>query len=413
MIRLLIGLITAAIASYAQADGILSNASQRSEFIRSARVWEKPAFDIGSQDLSRPLPACSALTPEAVITCSYKKPKRDERVSGLTPKFKCKADDGRTIKVKYGQDNAEVFTEVFSSRFLQALGYPTDCNYPVAKVICTDCPSNPDQYTRQYAAGAESLTEEFSVREFPWAMIEEKYGEEIVSSIDGETVEGFGFNEILDQGLRTRDDEQQLAREGLVLLMAILQHGDNRLSNQRLYCSEPLDAEGQCPEEARTLVVQDLGATLGGYKFPSSSGTLVNLPPSLAHRYWDFAPVWSYWRGPGFSACTAQVFAGETPEGPASLTQQKVSEEGRRFVADLLNQLKKSQLEQLAQGARMDQWIGSSEAGSELYAAAESQLKVKIPFRIPISRDSVANKVWAETLWKKIRSVTDNGRCRF
>jgi len=395
-----------------RADGVLKGRELRSDFIQSAKIWTRPGSDIRSLDLSQSPDQCPAFEPDQVVSCTYKKPKRGDDTGGLTPKFKCKTADGRTLKVKYGQESAETFTEVFSSRLLLALGFYADCNYPVAKVICEDCPANPDRYTREYANGKEDPSEVLASREFQFAMIEEKFGEEIVAELDGKVVEGWGFDEILQPELQAADPEQKAAREALTILMAILQHGDNRLSNQRFYCRQPLAEDGSCAPEDRVLVVQDLGATLGGYKVETKQNTLLNLPPTLAHRFWDFAPVWNLWRGPGLSGCTVQVFAGETPEGPASLTQQKVSEEGRLFLATLLSQMRKEQIEQLVVAAKLNQWIGSPNITSDVFGELERQVNFKLPFRPTISSAPVATQQWVDTLWKKFRSVTSNGVCR-
>lgn len=394
------------------ADGVLKGQVERSDFIQTAKVWTAPAFEIGRLDLSQSPLQCPAFETDQVVSCSYKKPKRGDDTGGLTPKFKCKTAEGKTLKVKYGRESAETFTEVFSSRLLLALGFYADCNYPVAKVICTDCPANPDRYTRDYASGKEDPAEVMEQREFNFAMIEEKFGEEIVAEIDGKVVEGWGFNEILQPELQADDASQQAAREALTILMAILQHGDNRLSNQRFYCRQKLAEDGSCAPDDRVLVVQDLGATLGGYKVETEQGKLLNLPPTLAHRFWDFAPVWNLWRGPGLSACTVQVFAGETPEGPASLTQQKVSEEGRLFLANLLSQLRKEQIEQLVLAAKLNQWTGSPNITGDAFGELERQINFKLPFRPTISAAPVATQQWVDTLWKKFRSVTANGVCR-
>ncbi len=400
------------LTSQLRADGFLKGSEARTDFIQSAKVWTSPESPIGALDLSQSPAQCPAFEADQVVSCTYKKPKRGDDTGGLTPKFKCKTADGKSLKVKYGQDNAETFTEVFSSRLLLALGFYADCNYPVAKVICKDCPANPDRYTRDYANGKEDPAETMATREFPFAMIEEKFGEEIVAELDEKVVEGWGFNEVLRPELQSSDPEQKAAREALTILMAILQHGDNRLSNQRFYCRQPLAADGSCAPEDRTLVVQDLGATLGGYKVETEQNTMLNLPPALAQRFWDFAPVWNLWRGPGLSGCTVQVFAGETPEGPASLTQQKVSEEGRQFLANLLGQLRKEQIEQLVVASKLNQWIGSPNITSEAFSELERRFNLKLPFRPTISIAPVATQQWVDTLVKKFRSVTSNGVCR-
>ena len=41
----------------------------------------------------------------------------------MTPKFECEVTPGDVVKVKYGENNGEVFAEVAASRLFWALGF--------------------------------------------------------------------------------------------------------------------------------------------------------------------------------------------------------------------------------------------------------------------------------------------------
>src|SRR4030095_11311318 len=106
----------------------------RLDAIRHAQLWTKtdvPAMDIrtGPKDVE-------GWAPEATVTCDYVQKKV---VS--TPKFYCEVAPGDEVKVKYGEDNGEVYGEVAATRLLWALGFGGDRMFPV-KVICRNCPEN-------------------------------------------------------------------------------------------------------------------------------------------------------------------------------------------------------------------------------------------------------------------------------
>ncbi|SMF44673.1 hypothetical protein [Pseudobacteriovorax antillogorgiicola] len=408
----LLGLIfiVSMVSAGARADIYIDGSETRQEFIRQGMVWEQPNYDISSENLLGSTSHCPAFEPTDVVTCSYIKPKRGDVGSGWTPKFKCRTPEGKKLKVKYGQTNAEVFSEVFSSRLLQLIGFKADCNYPVAKVICTDCPENPFQYTQDYALNQEDINAEFREREFDYVLIEKKFGEETIAQVDGKEIEGWGFDEFLNEGYRHQVEEQNTAREALTLLMAVLQHGDNKRSNQRLYCAIEPDKGEECPEDQKYLVVQDLGATLGSYKFKDKEGSLVNLPPSASFRFWDIAPIWSFWRGAGWSGCTAQVFAVGGTSEPTTLQEQKISEAGRAFLADLMSQITYEQVEQLVAVSKLSQRIADQDIARKMTLVAQDNLGFPWLPRLPFNRNQISSEQWVNTMWKKIQKVQE-GSC--
>src|SRR5262245_52316548 len=102
--------------------------------LRSAQVW-MPG-DIASKNMRLGPQEEFTFEPESSVTCNYVEKKQ----SG-TPKFDCLLGDNRGIRVKYGERNGEIYSEVAATRLLWALGFGADRVYPV-KVVCQGCPKN-------------------------------------------------------------------------------------------------------------------------------------------------------------------------------------------------------------------------------------------------------------------------------
>lgn len=392
------------------ADTFLFGNDSRDNFIVEGKVWQEPRYNISDESLTGTTPQCSEFSPDEVVTCSYLYPKRGKPGSGWTPKFYCKTADGEKLKVKYGQNNGEVFSEVFSSRLVQLLGFKADCNYPVKKVVCLDCPENPFQYSQDFARSQEDPNARFAVREFPYALIEKKFGKEIISNIDGKEIEGWGFDEFLRENLRHEDQEQNLAREALTLLMSVLEHGDNKRSNQRLYCKTPLSADGVCPNDQKYLVVQDLGATLGTYKFKDKNGQLVNMPPTASFEYFKYAPIWSIGRNARWSQCTVQVIAFDSSKETATLKSQAISEDGRLFLVDLLSQVSKEQIAELVKVSKLAERTADQDVAEKMTKLIRDESKLSRLPVLPFNEDQVSADNWIDLIWQRLKSV-ENSSC--
>src|SRR4029078_10271406 len=92
------------------------SSKERLDFIRRAQVWMPT--NVAAMDLRAGPQGPGAVEAGAVVTCDYVK----NHCSGSHPKFERVLPDGDVIKVKYGQDNGEVFGAVLGSRLLWALG---------------------------------------------------------------------------------------------------------------------------------------------------------------------------------------------------------------------------------------------------------------------------------------------------
>ena len=93
--------------------------------------------DIASRNIKAGPQDESGFGPEAAVTCDYV----EDKQTG-TPKFDCALSSDDKIRVKYGEQNGEIYSEVAATRLLWALGFGADRVYPV-KVICNGCPEDP------------------------------------------------------------------------------------------------------------------------------------------------------------------------------------------------------------------------------------------------------------------------------
>ena len=87
------------------------------EAVRRAQVWRET--DVASKDIKA---GNGEFAPGEQVSCEFF-PKQS---SGNTPKFWCQLKPGDEVKVKYGENNGEVYGEVAATRLLWALGFGAD-----------------------------------------------------------------------------------------------------------------------------------------------------------------------------------------------------------------------------------------------------------------------------------------------
>ena len=129
-------------------------------------------------------------------------------------------------------------------------------------------------------------------------------------------------------------------RDALKLLAAMLQHTDSKPDQQRLMClpgSED-EARGTCAKPF--MMVNDLGLTFGRANFTNS-----NQRGSVNFKNWSGVRVW---KDPD------QCVAGVSKSFTGTLTNPRISEAGRKFLADLLVQLSDEQLRDMFETARVE-----------------------------------------------------------
>jgi hypothetical protein len=305
----------------------------RIDALRRAIIWAPPAVPIESADLSH--------TPGELgdeVRCRV----RVDELNGTTPKFECELPDGEVVKVKYS--GAEPYGEVAASRLLRALGFGADTVFFAKRVRCYGCPWFPYPTIKVITLiGAEKLfargLDYDRAVDFEWAAIERKFAGEVIAT---PTVRGWAFYELAKVPTASR-----VHADALTLMAVFLAHWDNKTQNQRLVClsGEP-GPDGRCARPFAML--QDVGATFGPRKTDLSA--------------WRQAPIWK-----DRPSCTVSMKT--MPHGGATFVDTKISEQGRRFLADRLTRLSDAQIDALFRGARVDQHDGTIPEWTALFKA--------------------------------------------
>ncbi|OGR97701.1 MAG: hypothetical protein A2V88_03390 [Elusimicrobia bacterium RBG_16_66_12] len=285
---------------------------QRTELIRRAHVWQP--VDVASMDLLNGPQGEGAHRAGEEVLCKYEEKDPKKPIGGSGRKFPCWDAAGTRLKVKYSpENNPEVFGEVAGTRLFWALGFYAERLYSV-KILCDNCPVDPfvSSSTARSQRVFEPATIQFRLR-----------GEEVSEVQD----EGWNFEDL------ERIDEKvggssRAEVDALRLLAVFVNHGDNTINQQRLLCPE---GDAAC---ARPIMyVTDLGGTFGGKDYFTS--------------FKNWSKKAKIWEDP--VRCIAD-FRG-TME---SFTDPKISEAGRKFLADLMAKLSDKQIRDLFMGARFD-----------------------------------------------------------
>jgi hypothetical protein len=308
----------------AEAPGITP--AQREAAFAAARVWLPPRVPASAVDFTVNPPGPGAFDLSQDVECTFKK----KKVGGTTPKFYCTLPDGDTVKVKYGEPNGEIPSEIVATRLLAALGFPTDRMYRVRSVRCKGCPPLPQQALQCLNEGAPEVVclqgrSESRVVTFEHAAIERPFpGRKIEAAND----QGWSWYE-LDKIDPARGGSRRAEVDALRLIAVVIAHWDNKGENQRLVCPEGKDQpDGSCAQPL--AMIQDLGAAFG--------------PMRMDLLNWRRTPVWS-------DARACQISMATLPYRGATFTDRQVSEEGRQFALKLLRALSPAQLNTLFQAA--------------------------------------------------------------
>jgi hypothetical protein len=273
----------------------------------------------------------TAFQPFQTVTCDYV----DQPQEGSSPKFSCALTSEDVIKVKYGADNGEVYGEVAATRLLWALGFGADRMYPV-RIVCRGCPRDP-QHDRHHS-DAEVVFEE--------AAVERK--------MSGKTIEtqhnsGWSWDE-LDQIDEAAGGSSRAERDALKLLAVLIQHTDSKSQQQRLIClsSDTREAVNEGPRICASpfMLISDVGLTFGKADlFNRNSKASVNLENWASQSVWEDP-----------AECRGELSRSWT----GTIGHPRISEAGRKFLADLLAQLSDAQLRDLFEVARFPQRSGKS-----------------------------------------------------
>lgn len=291
------------------------DAARHREMLATATLWQPT--DVPSMNLREGSGGPGAFGPGETVRCDY----LDRDLHGNSPKFRCRIPPDDDIKVKFGDDNGEVFAEVVSTRLLWALGFGADRMYPV-RLICRGCP---------VAIGEPG---EHGARIIELATVERRFDPQPAAPATG----GWSFAELdlLDERV---GGEPRAHRDALKLLAVLIQHTDTKSEQQRLICLEALPGSaGRCDHPF--LMLNDVGLTFGRATLLNS-----NAVSGMNYREWAGTPVWKY-----ANTCIGNLSKSLT----GTLRDPLISEEGRQFLATRLNQLSDAQLHDLFDVARVE-----------------------------------------------------------
>lgn len=332
--------------------------SQREAALSGARVWVGPKVPIAAADFGVNPPGADGFDVAADISCTFLL----KVTSGATPKFYCTLPNGDTVKVKYGEPNGEIPSEIVSTRLISGLGFPADRMYRVHSVRCLGCPplpkialqcvkkGGPEAVCLQGASPDRAVTFEHVAIERPFDG----------RKIEAEDDQGWSFHE-LDRIDPAAGGSSRAHVDGLRLIAVLLAHWDNKGPNQRLVCPPASDRDdGSCA--APLAMLQDLGAALG--------------PNRMDLHNWRQLPMW-------VDASACRVSMKTLPFEGATFPDHRISEEGRQFALSLLRPLTAPQLTRLfdasgvttfphvlAEARRPEPWVAAFLAKVEQIGAA-------------------------------------------
>ncbi len=321
-------LLSAVVAFSSEYLGRVSPITRR-EYLHRARVWHK--VDVANQDILAGPQSPIAVPPDQEVTCHYVEPHGSH--GGFSPKFHCKLDSGEVVRVKY--QSREVFGEIAANRLLWALGFYADENYLV-RIICLDCPQkNPTSPSDDDVRGRMVIENATIERDFPGDTIE------VLKD------EGWKWSE-LDEVDEKVGGASRAQIDALKLLAVFIQHNDSKQEQQRLACfSQDIGSEEEkiiCKQPV--LMIQDLGATFG------MGGPTVTASSSMYFRGWKSQNIFTQ-ENPEEPGCIGNLISADFAKSDG-LNNPLISEAGRQFLADLLNQLTDKQIYDLFHVARAD-----------------------------------------------------------
>ena len=313
-----------------------SERQSRDHALAGARIFRDKAdktFDASAIDFSKD--PNEGLVSPALTTCTF----LPSEVSGTTPKFDCRLEGGEKIKVKYGWTR-EIPVEVAVTRLLQALGFGADRMSRVAALRCFGCVVSP--FHVRFVAQMLHLGDAFDRHidyhhaiDFVNVSVERKLKGE---SVDAGSAKGWDFFELskIDpaQGGASRADV-----DALRLMAMFLDHWDNKGPNQRLLC----EGDEKAPCDHPLAMMQDTGSDFGPYKL------------NLDH--WRKRRLWS-------DEATCNVSMKGLPYEGSTFPDARISEAGRRLLADRLTPLSHDQIRSLFTAAGfedVDGWTAAFE----------------------------------------------------
>src|SRR5262249_21610439 len=102
--------LLAGCATTIASSGKLLTPSERMMVLRRSQVWT--ATDVASMNVTRG--PDGGFAPGAEVECEYK----ETKYNGHSPKFGCELAEKDVVKVRYGNDNGEIYAGIASTRLL-------------------------------------------------------------------------------------------------------------------------------------------------------------------------------------------------------------------------------------------------------------------------------------------------------
>jgi hypothetical protein len=294
----------------------LVSADERNAYIAQASLWApEESLNTAAIDFKSPPFYPAKYQSEELVTCKYVPMAiayDGQKPSGITPKFKCENPKGKKLKVKYGQDNGEVITEVAASWILTAIGAYADRMYPV-RLDCPDCPSDP-------------FVSESDPGSWPG-------GSKVANS-------GIGFDEF-------HLINDRVGAEALTGLVHFFGNTDNKATNQAIAClqndvvQDPAGGTARC---RRPIVyLQDMGISFGGRGLYHNS--------RMNYAKWAAEKIWA-----DPARCILQIRATQTSTltgiDASGRDLHQIGEKARRMMVRRLSLLSRAQLADIFTAAR-------------------------------------------------------------
>ncbi len=308
--------------------GLISEA-ERNAYIVKAALWV-PEDQLNTKALDFKKGPFSPLKyeREELVNCKYV-PNAEAydagKANGTTPKFKCEGEDGKKFKVKYGEKNGEVITEVAATWILTGIGAYADRMYPV-RLNCPDCPSDP--FKNEADRGAWQNGQQIA--------IEDKIGERIEFKPNS----GIGFNEFYLM-------EDRVGAEALTAMAHFFGDTDNKAPNQAIACTKkdtvPDPATGAAKCLKPIVYMQDSGVTFGGRGLFHNS--------RMNYDGWTGESVWL-----DPAKCIMRLHTAQTSSiqgtDPSGRNMHQIGEQARQMLIRRFSLLSREQLVDIFTAAR-------------------------------------------------------------